>query len=200
MKKIIKGELGSFTEKDIKRYSRILNDYFKRKWRFIFVFLLASCSVQNDMDKDDFKKIPTKFASSFYDNLDTIATYDNRFITRSLIKEFIDTETVNYSIPIRIAINNDVLFLTFKDNNSKEFVLKLYGKKYKNRFVFFTNYDTVSFPFLFMSKQMKKYRIYLTSSNEIIFENERENIGMILFFGAENSSLTNYQFKLIENE
>ena len=72
MRKIIIKRLESFKEKDLKNYSRMVNRYFKRKLRFVFVFILASCSVQNQTNKDDFKKMPKQFSLTFYDKLDTI--------------------------------------------------------------------------------------------------------------------------------
>ncbi|NHN26506.1 hypothetical protein FIA58_012540 [Flavobacterium jejuense] len=200
MKKIINRELVSFTENDIKKYSRMVNEYFKRKWRFVFVFLLVSCSVQNEINKDDFKSISNNFSASFYDKLDTIGNYDNRIITRSLLKELIDIDTINYSKPIKIEIKKETLFLKFEDSNKKQYVLKFLGEKHKKRFVFYTNYKTISFPLVLMSKEMKRYSIYLTSTDEIIFANKNENTGMLLFFGAGNSSGFEYQFKLLRDE
>lgn len=166
----------------------------------IFFFLGISCSVQDNISKDDFKKIPSNFSAQFYDKLDSVGNYNNKVITRSLLTDFVDNNNINYAIPVKIAIVDNELFLSFKDVNEKQFVLKFYGKKYKSRFVFYTNYKTVSFPFILMSKEMQKYRIYLTNTNEIIFQKESENTGMLLFFGAGSSSVNDYQFKLLKNE
>jgi hypothetical protein len=166
----------------------------------ILVILVTSCSVQEDISTDNFKKIPDDFSAQFYDNLDTISSYENKLFTKSLVTDFVDKANINYSVPLQISIVDNELFLSFKDLNDKHFVLKFYGRKHKNRFVFYTNYETVSFPFILMSKEMKKYRIYLTNTNEIIFRKETENTGMILFFGAGHSFASDYQFKLLKNE
>ena len=200
MKKILNVELESFSENDLKRYSIMLNNYFRRKWRYVFILLLTSCSVQNEISKDDFKNIPKNLSASFYDKLDTIGSYDNKIFTRSLLKDLTDLETINYAVPIKIEIRKNAIFFTVEDVYKKQFVLKFYGKKYKNRFVFYKNYKTVSFPFLLMSKEMEKYRVYLTSTNEIFFANNNENTGMLLFFGAGSSSSSDFQFKLLRNE
>ena len=200
MRKIINVELESVTENDIKRYTIMLNNYFRRKWRYVFILLLMSCSVQNEISKDDFKNIPKDLSGSFYDKLDTIGSYDDKVFTRSLLKDLTDLETINYAVPIKIEIKKKSIFFTVEDDYKKQIVLKFYGKRYKNRFVFYKNYKTVSFPFLLMSKEMEKYRVYLTSTNEILFANNNENTGMLLFFGAGSSSNSDFQFKLFRNE
>lgn len=65
MKKIFSESLASFREKDIKQYSKIINQYFKRKWRFVFVFFLVSCSVQNVIVQDEYKKNSQTDVGSF---------------------------------------------------------------------------------------------------------------------------------------
>ena len=166
MRKIINVELESVTENDIKRYTIMLNNYFRRKWRYVFILLLMSCSVQNEISKDAFKNIPKDLSGSFYDKLDTIGSYDDKVFTRSLLKDLTDLETINYAVPIKIEIKKKSIFFTVEDDYKKQIVLKFYGKRYKNRFVFYKNYKTVSFPFLLMSKEMEKYRVYLGSAEK----------------------------------
>lgn len=200
MKKIVNIELGYFNKKDLINYSKIVNRYFKKRWRFIFVFLCISCSVQEEMCKDDFKKIPKNFSASFCDKLDSIGIYDNKVITRSLLKGFTNIETIDYSKPIQLKIQENELYLKFEDFNSKQYVLKFYGKRYRDKFVFYINYKTISFPFILMSKEMERYKIYLTSKNELLLSQYYENEGMLLFFGAASTSGFDYQFKLLKNE
>lgn len=201
MRKIIKEYLGFFREKDLKKYSKIVNQYFRRKWGYICVLLITSCSVQNQTNRDDNKHIPENFSAVFNDKLDTISShYDNQIFTRSLIKDLANVNIIDYSMPIQIRIINDKLYLKFVDANKKEFVLQYYGKLHKRRFVFYTNYKTISFPIVLITKEMTKYSIYLSSKNEIIFENHNVNEGMFLIIGAGNSSKLNYKFKILENE
>lgn len=193
MKKIISENFQSVRE--------IVFRFFKTKWQIVFVLGLASCSVQNQIDKDDFYKIPKIFSGSFYDKLDTLPNqYDNRIFTRSLIKDFANIENVNYSKPVQFTINKNEFFLNFEDTNEKQHVLKFYGKRYKKRFVFYTNYETVSFPILFISKDVTKYTIYLPDDKAIIFSNYNVNEGMFLFLGGGHSSKIDYKFKLQNNE
>lgn len=168
---------------------------------FLIMFLTSSCSIQNEVNKDDYRQISKTFSAKFYDKLDTInAQYDTRHFTRSLIKEFINKENVDYVIPIEIQINHDKLYIKFSDKDKKSYVLKYFGKCTNRKFVFYTNYKTITFPFLFMSKEMSKYSVYLSDENEIIFESYDVSEGMMLLFGAGNSSKKDYKFKIIKNE
>lgn len=201
MRKIIKEHLTSFREEDLKKYSKIVNLYFRRKRIYISVLFITSCGVQNEINRDDNKPISKGFSANFYDKSDTIRNqYDNRIFTRSLIKDFSNVDNIDYSKPIQLRIVNDNLYLKFVDTNKKEFVLKYYGKLQKRRFVFYTNYKTISFPIVLITKEMTKYSIYLSSENEIIFDNHNINEGMFLMFGAGNSSKYDYKFKIIKNE
>ena len=47
---------------------------------------------------------------------------------------------------------------------------------------------------------MTKYTVYLPTENEILFQNKSVNEGMLLLFGASNSSGYNYQFKILKDE
>ena len=179
----------------------IIDWLIRKRWQFIFLLLLTSCSVHNQINKDDYISISKDFSGSFYDKLDTLnAEYDGRIFTRSLMKEFTAVENIDYSKPIQISINKTELFLSFEDINQKQYVLKFYGKRHKKRFVFYTYYKTVSFPILFISKEIEKFEINFPSENEIVFENKSENQGMFLFFGAGGFSKLDYKFKLITNE
>ena len=201
MKKRIKEYFGFFREKDLKKYSKTVNQYFRKKWGYICVLLITSCSVQDQISRDDNKCIPENFSAAFNDKLDTIRSqYNNQIFTRSLMKDFANVDTIDYSIPIQIRIINDKLYLKFVDTNKKEVVLKYYGKLHKKRFVFYTNYKTISFPIVLITKEMEKYSIYLSNKNEIIFDNYNVNEGMFLIIGAGNSSGFNYKFKILENE
>lgn len=201
MRKIIKEHLASFREKDLKQYSKIVNQYFKRKCRFVFVFLLVSCSVQNQINKEEFKRIPKTMSVRFYDKLDTITTqFDNRIVTRSFIKDFSNKNDIDFSKPIHLEIKQNELYLKFEDTFNKQYVLKFYGKRHNKKFVFYTNYETITFPILFMSKQMTKYSVYLSNNNEIIFEEHNVSEGMLLFIGGSQSSGFDYKFKIIKNE
>ena len=201
MRKIIKEYLEFFRKNDLKKYSKIVNQYFRKKWGYIFVLLITSCSVQNQINRYDNVRIPKNFSAIFNDKLDTIRSqYDNQIFTSSLMKDFANVDIIDYSTPIQIRIINDNLYLKFVDTNKKEFVLKYYGKLHKRRFVFYTNYKTISFPIVLVTKKMTKYSIYLSSENEIIFDNHNVNEGMLLMFGAGNSSKFNYKFKILENE
>lgn len=201
MKRTIKQNLESFNKLELLRYSKIINVYLKRQSKFLIIFLITSCSVQNEVNKDDYRQINNSFSAKFYDKLDTVnVKYDNSFFTRSFIKEFTNNDNVDYLKPIKIEIIGDIMYLQFSDKTNKDFVLKFFGKCSKKKFVFYTNYETITFPILFMTKEMSKYSIFLSDENEIIFKNHNVNEGMVLLFGAGTTSNKDYKFKLIKNE
>ncbi|MES2544926.1 MAG: hypothetical protein V4548_08570 [Bacteroidota bacterium] len=201
MRKIIRENLDSFCEKDLKQYSNILNRYLKKTWQFGFVVLITSCSVQNQISKDDFKVVPKNLSVKFYDKLDTLKNnYNNDVFTRSLIKDFAKIESIDYSKPIQLIIKKNELFLKFNDTYKKQYVLKFFGKRFRRKFVFYTNYETVTFPMVFMKKDMTKYSIYYTNNNEIIIEKNDLSEVVLLIFGAGHSLEKNYKFKIIKNE
>lgn len=201
MRKIIEEHLESFREKDLKRYSRIVNRYFKRKFRFVFVFFLVSCSVQDAINKEEFEKIPKSMSVRFYDKLDTIQhQYGNQFFTRSFVNEFTDKKNIDYGEPIQLKLQKDDLYIKFQDTLKKQFVIKVSGKRYRKRFVFYTNYETVSFPVIFISKQMTKFVLEFPNDVSILVKRADTNDGMALFFGAGSSSENKYIFKIIKDE
>ncbi|MFD2909993.1 hypothetical protein ACFSX9_14760 [Flavobacterium ardleyense] len=201
MRKISSESLDSFREEDLKKYSKMLNLYFKRKSRFIFVFFLASCSVQNHVSKEDYRKVPKNLTVDFYYKLDTVYYNPNTdFFARSFVKDFTEISHIDYNVPMQLQIKNDLLFLKFSDKNKKQYVLQFYGKRYKKKFVFYTNYKTITFPFLFMTKEVTKYSIYLPTDNDIAFHNQSVHEGMLLLFGGSSSSGFNYQYKILKDE
>jgi len=176
-----------------------------KSWFWIFVpsifWVFGACSIQNIVNRDDYKVVPKNFTGNFYDKLDTLQNnYDNKISTTSLIKRMANIDNVQYSRPIQMHINDKELFLNFEDIYGKRHVLKFHGKRYKNKFVFYTNYETVSFPIVFMTKEMTKYSVYLPNDTEIIFEKHNVNEGMLLLFGAGNSYKSDNKFKLLPNE
>jgi hypothetical protein len=180
---------------------KTIHGYLGNKWPFLFLILFTACSVQNQIYKDDFNRIPKDFSAVFYDQPDTIINpYDNHIRVRSLVKDFAEVNNINYRKPIQINVKQNKLYLKFEDNNQKKYVLQFFGGKRKKKFVFYTNYQTVSFPILFMTKEMTKYTVYLSKNDELIFENHNVNEGMLLFFGAGSSSTRDYKFKLLKNE
>lgn len=173
----------------------------KQNWPILFVFCITSCTIQNQINREGYKSIPPKFSGKFYDQLDTLRIqYDNRIFTSSLLKKMSNIDNVDYSKPIQIDIKDKELFLSYSDARSKRYVLKFYGKRYKNKFVFYTNYETISFPIIFISKEMTKYSIYLPSDKEIIFEMHSVNEAALLFFGGDSSHRSDNKFKLLPNE
>lgn len=199
MKKTMKKKFESFNRMDLKRYSKIINAYLRRKSKFLLLFLISSCSVQNDINKDDYCNISKTFSAQFYDKLDTVnVQYDNRFFTRSFTKEFTNNENIDYTKPIQIQIIDNEMYLKFSDKNNKDYVLKFFGKHSNRKFVFYTNYETITFPVVFTTKQVSKYSVYLSKENEIIFKNYNVSEGMLLLFGAGTSSDKSYIFKLIK--
>ena len=201
MRKIIEEHLESFREKDLKRYSRIVNRYFKRKFRFVFVLFLVSCSVQDAINKEEFEKIPKSMSVRFYDKLDTIQhQYGNQFFTRSFVNEFTDKKNIDYGEPIQLKLQKDDLYIKFQDTLKMQFVIKVSGKRYRKRFVFYTNYETVSFPVIFISKQMTKFVLEFPNDDSILVKRADTNEGMALFFGAGSSSENKYIFKIIKDE
>ncbi len=186
---------------NFKPFRATIHRFFKKNWPIVLVFGMASCSVQNQIDKDGFNRIPENFSANFYDKCDTIKmTYSDRSYTRSLMKDFTNRDNVDYSKPVRIAIDKRQMFLSFSDTNKKQHVLKFYGKRHKKKFVFYTNYETVSFPMLFLTKDMSRFTVYLSDENEIVFVNRNVNEGMLLLFGAGHSHTSNYKFKILKNE
>jgi hypothetical protein len=201
MRKIIIKRLESFKEKDLKNYSRIVNRYFKRKLRFVFVFILASCSVQKHTNKDDFKKMPKQFNLSFYDKLDTIQHhYGNQSFTRSFIAEFSDKKDIDFAIPIELKLQNEYLYIKFQDILKKQVVIKVKGKRHRKRFVFYTNYETISFPIIFISKELTKYTLELPDFQSVLIKRNYTSEGMVLLFGGSSSSENEYIFKILRNE
>ena len=201
MKKIFNESLASFRAKDLKQYSRIVNRYFKRKWRFVFVFFLVSCSVQDVVNREGFKRIPKATTIRFHDKLDTIQhQYGNQFFTRSFINEFTDKKNIDFSEPIELKLHKNDLYIKFQDALNKQFVIKVRGQRKKKRFVFYSNYETVSFPVIFISKQMTKFILEFPSEESILIKRVDTNEGMMLFFGAGNSFKKEYIFKIIKDE
>ena len=201
MRKITEEHLESFREKDLKRYSRMVNLYFKRKFRFVFVLFLVSCSVQDAINKEEFEKIPKSMSVRFYDKLDTIQhQYGNQFFTRSFVNEFTDKKNIDYGEPIELKLQKDDLYIKFQDTLKKQFVIKVSGKRYRKRFIFYTNYETVSFPVIFISKQMTKFVLEFPNDDSILVKRADTNEGMALFFGAGSSSENEYIFKIIKDE
>ncbi|WP_026704058.1 hypothetical protein [Flavobacterium soli] len=181
--------------------SQFLNWCLKRKWQFAVVLCFASCTVHNHVSREDYKSIPSDFSGKFYDQLDTIvAQYNNRIYTKSFMKELANIDNINYSKPIKIDIKEKELYLSFEDVHAKQYVLKFYGKRHKSKFVFYTNYQTISFPIVFITKSVTKYSVFMPTDNEIMFEDSYVSEGMLLFFGAGSSSKSDNKFKLLQNE
>ena len=63
--------------------------------------------MQNEINTDGFKKLEPNLNVKFYDKLDTIAQYDIRVLTKSLIKEFVDNDKVDYSKPVSLKLEKD---------------------------------------------------------------------------------------------
>lgn len=188
-------------DRNIKFYTKILYQYCKTKWYFVFLFMLLSCTIQKEIIKEDYKPIPEHLSVHFYDKLDSIVSlYDGSIRTRSLIKDFSNSDNINFLKPIQLQIVNNKLFMKFFDKNGKEYVMQFYGKRYKKKFVFYTNYKTISFPLLFISKEMTKYSVYLSDHNEIVFENINVNEGTFIIFGGGGSSQFDYKFKILKDE
>ncbi len=201
MKKISKEFLEKVVLQDPKKHFIVWKLLFKKNWSYFLLMVFTSCSVQNEMNKDDFKRIPKQFSARFYDNLDTIR-YGNdiRIYTKGFLKDLSDVNAINYSEPIQIEIKEDKLFLKFKTTDKQQYVLQFYGKLYRKKFVFYTNYETVTFPILFIRKEMSKYTIYFPSDGELIVANDCVNEGMVLLFGGGSSGGSEYKFKLLKNE
>ena len=184
-----------------KSFRIIICRFLKRTWPIAALLFMTSCTVENQINKQNFNRIPEHFSARFYDKLDTLDYhYNNRIYTRSLMKDFSNLTTINYAKPIQIDINHKELFLSFEDVNGKQYVLEFYGKRQKNRFIFYTNYETVSFPIIFIKKEMTKYAVYVADENEIIFEQHNVNEDMFFLFGGGSASELNYKFKLLTNE
>jgi len=157
-----------------------------------------SCSVQNEINTDGFKRIAPNLNVRFYDKLDTIRNqYDASISTRSFVKLFTDKNDVDYSKPITIKITENKMYLHFNDSNKKEFVLVFHGKLHKKKFVFYTNYQTINFPVLFMSKQMERFNIQISENQELLIEKYYVSEGVLLCFGAGNSYENIYKFKIL---
>lgn len=165
---------------------------------FLVLLTTMSCSVQNQIYTDYYKLLEPNLNVRFYDKLDTIKSqYDASIYTKSFIKLFTDKNDVDYSKPISLKLENDKMYLHFIDLNKKEFVLRFYGKLLKNKFVFYTNYKTINFPVLLMSKQMERYKIYISENNELLVQKYNVNEGALFCFGAGNSYENLYRFKIL---
>lgn len=198
MKKIRTEKYESFKAKDLKNYSKIVNAYFKRKKILLLIsFTTISCSVQNEINTDGFKKLEPNLNVRFYDKLDTIAHYDIRVLTKSLIKDFIDNDKVDYSKPVSLKLEKDKMYLRFTDVNKKEFILQFHGKLHRKKFVFYTNYETINFPFLLMKKQMERFKVCISENNDLLIEKYKVSEGMFLLFGAGTSNENMYKFKIL---
>ncbi len=193
--------LEMYRKTELKKYSQILNLFFRKKWSYLLLVLFVSCGAQYDIDRDNFKRVPKECRVSFYDKLDTIKNQnDARFFTRSLLKDFSNREDINYSKPITMEIKNNELFIQFETTDQKRYVLQFFGKHQRRKFVFYTNYETISFPLIFIRKEMARYTIQLPSENELLFDTNHVNEGMFLMLGAGHSYGSGYKFKLIKNE
>ncbi len=201
MKKISKEFLEKGVLQDPKKHFIVWKLFFKKNWSYFLLIVFTSCSVQNEINKDDFERIPKQFSARFYDKVYTIR-YENdiRFYTKGFLKDLSDVDVIDYSQPIQIEIKDNILFLKFKTILKKKFVLQFYGKRYRKKFVFYTNYKTITFPILFMKKEMSKYTIHLPSNDELLIENDNVNEGMVLLFGGGSSGGSEYKFKLLKNE
>lgn len=165
---------------------------------FLVLITTISCSVQNEIQTDNFKRLEPNLSVKFYDKLDTIKNhYDASISTRSFVKLFTDKNDVDYTKPIAIKMTENKMYLHFSDVQKKEFVLQFYGKLHKQKFVFYTNYKTINFPVLLLSKQMERFKIQLSENNELLIEKYNVNEGMFLVFGAGNSYENLYRFKII---
>jgi hypothetical protein len=134
----------------------------------------------------------------FYDKLDTIRnSYDASVSTRSFVKLFTDKKDVDYSKPIAIKMTENKMFLHFNDFNHKEFVLVFHGKLHQKKFVFYTNYKTINFPVLLLTKEMERFKIYISENNDLFVEKYNVNEGMLFCFGAGNSYENVYRFKIL---
>ncbi|MCU0351289.1 MAG: hypothetical protein MUF43_10755 [Flavobacterium sp.] len=202
MKQVIREFLESFREKDLQKYSQVVNQYFRRKCRWVLLFpiLFTSCAVQNLHDTK-YKPIAKEGNFTFYDHLDTIY-YDGgaQFYTKSFLERVTKKENVNYEKPVQLQIKNQVLYLQFEDCSQKKYVLQFHGRRYRKRFVFYLNYETVSFPFLFVTKHMTKFTVQLPENNYLAIKENSANEGMVLLFGAGNSFTNSYLFKIISDE
>lgn len=165
----------------------------------LLVFITTmSCSVQNEISSDNFKKLEPNLDMKFYDKLDTIRNqYDASISTRSFVKLFTDKNDVDYSKPIVIKMTENKMYLHFNDSNMKEFVLVFHGKLHQKKFVFYTNYETINFPVLFMTKQMERFKIQISENNDLLVEKYNVNEGMLFCFGAGNSYENVYRFKIL---
>lgn len=189
-----------------------MNDYIfslkntsQKFWLWIFAtglcWMFGGCTVQQAISKDDYQKIPERFSGKFYDRLDTLDSgIDNSVNTRSFIGQLTNIQNINYVKPIKIDIKGNQLYFSFEDNQAKQYVLKFYGRRRQKKFVFYTNYETVSFPILYVMKTVTKYSVYMPTDREILFEDNHSSGGMILLFGAESAYQFNHKFKLLPNE
>lgn len=165
---------------------------------FFVLLTTISCSVQNEIDKDDFKQLKPDFNVSFYDKLDTIRSeHTPGFFTKSFMKLFTDEIDVDYAKPISLKLEKDKMYLSFSDLNKKEFVLQFDGKLHKKKFVFYTNYKTINFPLLLVTKEMKRYEIYISENTDLLVEKYAVSEGMMLCFGAGHSYKNIYRFKIL---
>lgn len=199
MKKIITEKYETFKAKDLYNYTKIVNAYFRRKKLLLFISITSiSCSVQNEISTDGFKRIEPNVNVRFYDKLDTIRNqYDARIFTRSFVKLFTDKNDVDYSQPLSLKMTKNKMYLHFIDTNKKEFVLVFHGKLHQKKFVFYTNYETINFPVLFMTKQMERFKVQFSENHDLLIEKYYVSEGMLLCFGAGNSSENIYKFKIL---
>lgn len=68
MRKIIEEHLESFREKDLKRYSRIVNRYFKRKFRFVFAFFWFPVAFKMQLIRKNLRKFQNLCQFDFMTN------------------------------------------------------------------------------------------------------------------------------------
>lgn len=201
MKKITASFLGYYWRYSLKNYFQLVCQLGHKMCVCLLLIVLASCGVHNEINTDEFEPIYPHFKARFYDQLDTIRRQmDSQVVTRSLMKDLTQINTIDYSEPISIEIQKETLFLKFQDLAHKAYVIKYYGKMSRKKFVFYTNYETINFPFLYITKEVSKYTVYLSNKDEMIIKDYNENQGMLLFFGAGGSSSRLYKFKLLKNE
>ena len=103
-------------------------------------------------------------------------------------------------MPIELQLQKNDLYIKFQDDFKKQFVIKVSGKRKRKRFVFYLNYETVSFPIIFISKQMIRYTIEFPTNDSILISRSYTNEGMLLFLGGGSSYKNEYIFKIIKDE
>lgn len=164
----------------------------------ICFWVLASCASHKVIRRNELKELPNTFIANclFVPEISKQSTYS----PSNFIKDFNDKDSFITSNVVEVKLIDNNLFIKYQTSLDREIVLSFGGTKYNRKFEFYKKYDTITLPFLCMSKQMEKYTMYLNTKDEIVFVKKVDKNGFLLFMAAGSTYEEVYKFKCTTNE